>query len=78
MSKNLTSHHISLEFDKVLSNLSNYANSGLGQNACLNLEILDNKHKIEYELILVDEAKKIIDDRAEVLRKVFYHNLEND
>lgn len=23
-------------------------------------------------------AKKIIDDRAEVLRKVFYHNLEND
>lgn len=60
--KNLTSHHIALEFDKVLSNLSNYANSTLGQNACLNLEILNTKQKIEYELILVDEAKKIIDD----------------
>ncbi|MBQ4646528.1 MAG: Smr/MutS family protein [Candidatus Gastranaerophilales bacterium] len=60
--QNLNSHHLALEFDKILSNLSNYANSSLGQNACLNLEILDKKAQIEYELTLVDEAKKIIDD----------------
>ncbi len=62
--KNLSSHYIALEFDKVLSNLSNYANSSLGQIACLNLEILDKKAQIEYELNLVDEAKKIIDDNG--------------
>lgn len=60
--QNLNDHHISLEFDKVLSNLSKYANSTLGQNACLNLEIYSKKPQIEYELSLVDEAKKIIDD----------------
>lgn len=60
--QNLNPHHIALEFDKILSNLSNYANSTLGQKACLNLEILNNKAQIEYELNLVDEAKKIIDD----------------
>ena len=60
--KNLNDHHIALEFDKVLLNLSKYANSKLGANACLNLEIYSNKAQIEYELNLVDEAKKIIDD----------------
>ena len=60
--KNLNDHHIALEFDKVLLNLSKYANSKLGANACLNLEIYSNKPQIEYELNLVDEAKKIIDD----------------
>ena len=59
-STNLNSHHLSLEFDKVLAHLSKYAISSLGKNACLNVEILDNKTKIEYELNLVDEAKKII------------------
>jgi len=62
--QNLNSHHLALEFDKILSNLSSYANSNLGQNACLNLEILDKKAQIEYELTLVDEAKKIIDDNG--------------
>ncbi len=60
--KNLNDHHIALEFDKVLSNLSKYANSKLGAEACRNLEIYSNKAQIEYELNLVDEAKKIIDD----------------
>ena len=60
--KNLNDHHIALEFDKVLLNLSKYANSKLGANGCLNLEIYSNKAQIEYELNLVDEAKKIIDD----------------
>ena len=58
----LNDHHIALEFDKVLSNLSKYANSKLAQNACCNLEIYSKKAQIEYELTLVDEAKKIIDD----------------
>lgn len=58
----LNDHHIALEFDKVLSNLSKYANSKLAQNACYNLEIYSKKAQIEYELTLVDEAKKIIDD----------------
>ena len=60
--KNLNDHHIALEFDKVLSNLSKYANSKLGQEACLNLEIHSKKAQIEYELSLVDEAKRLIDD----------------
>ncbi|MBQ7286538.1 MAG: hypothetical protein IJW73_02125, partial [Candidatus Gastranaerophilales bacterium] len=51
-------HHIALEFDKVLSNLSKYANSKLAQNACLSLKTYDIKAQIEYELSLVDEAKK--------------------
>ena len=58
----LNDHHIALEFDKVLSNLSKYANSKLAQNACCNLEIYSKKAQIEYELTLVDEAKKIIED----------------
>ena len=62
--QNLNSHHLALEFDKILSNLSNYANSNLGQIACKDLEILDKKVQIEYELTLVDEAKKIIDDNG--------------
>ncbi len=60
--KYLNDHHIALEFDKVLSNLSKYANSKLAQNACCNLEIYSKKAQIEYELTLVDEAKKIIND----------------
>ncbi len=66
-STNLNSHHLSLEFDKVLAHLSKYAISSLGKNACLNIEILDNKTKIEYELNLVDEAKKIIDNTQQYL-----------
>ena len=66
-STNLNSHHLSLEFDKVLAHLSKYAISSLGKNACLNVEILDNKTKIEYELNLVDEAKKIIDNTQQYL-----------
>ena len=60
--KNLNDHHLALEFDKVLLNLSKYANSNLAKEECLNLEILNNKAQIEYELNLVDLAKKIIDD----------------
>ncbi|MBR5304253.1 MAG: Smr/MutS family protein [Candidatus Gastranaerophilales bacterium] len=62
--ENINPHHLALEFDKILSNLSNYANSSLGQDACKNLQIFNKKTQIEYELALVDEAKKIIDDNG--------------
>ncbi len=55
-------HHKALEFDKVLESLAKYTNSRLSYDACLNLEIFDNKEKIEYALALVEEARKIIDD----------------
>lgn len=58
----MNEHYIALEFDKVLNNLSKYASSKLSKEACLNLAILDNKEKIEYELSLVDSAKKLLDN----------------
>ncbi len=60
--KNLNKHHIALEFNQVLINLSKYAQSELSRLACLELEFLNTKEQVEYELNLVDEAKKIIDD----------------
>lgn len=60
--KNLTSHHQSLELDKVLDSLSNYLSFNLSNNKLKEIELLYNKNKIEYELSLVSEAKKIIDD----------------
>ena len=59
---NLNDHHIALEFDKVLITLSKFACSNLTKKSILNLEILNQKEQIEYELDLVDIAKKIIDD----------------
>ena len=59
---NLNDHHIALEFDKVLITLSKFACSNLAKKSILNLEILNQKEQIEYELDLVDIAKKIIDD----------------
>jgi len=58
----MNEHYIALEFDKVLNNLSKYTNSELSKQACLDLEVLNNKIQIEYELSLVDSAKKIIDN----------------
>ncbi|MBQ8476622.1 hypothetical protein IJ531_06125, partial [bacterium] len=58
----MNEHYLALEFDKVLLNLSDYASSKLSKDACLGLEILSNKEKIEYELSLVDSAKKLLDD----------------
>ncbi len=58
----MNENYIALEFDKVLNNLSKYAVCKLSKNACLNLEIFNNKEKIEYELSLVDSAKKLLDN----------------
>ena len=63
----MNNHHISLEFNKVLENLSKYAISSLAKKECLNLEVCNNKTQIEYELKLVSEAKKIIDDTQKYL-----------
>ena len=48
----LNDHHLALEIDKVLINLSKFASSELSKSACLNLEVLNNKEKIEYALEL--------------------------
>ena len=58
----MNEHYIALEFDKVLLNLSKYAVCELSRAECLNLPVLDNKEKIEYELSLVDSAKKLLDN----------------
>lgn len=58
----MNEHYIALEFDKVLLNLSKYASCKLSKDACLNIEILNNKEQIEYELSLVDSAKKLLDN----------------
>ena len=60
--KKLNEHHVALEFDKILINLSKYANSNLGKEACLNIDIFSKAAQIEYELALTGEAKKIIDN----------------
>ncbi len=59
---NLSHHFIALEMDKVLSRLSEFCSSKIGKNECLNLSFLKQKEQIKYELDLVDEAKKIIDN----------------
>ncbi len=60
--KNLNKHHLALEFNQVLINLSKYAQSELSRVACSELDFLNTKEQVEYELDLVDCAKKIIDD----------------
>ena len=54
-------HAKSLEFDKVLEILSNFAISSLGKQKCLNAPIYAQKAQIEYHLELTSEAKKIFD-----------------
>lgn len=49
-----------LEFDKVLSYLSEFAISKLGCERCLNAQIFDNVSKIKNELILTSQAKNLI------------------
>lgn len=63
----LNKHYLALEFDKVLLNLSKYAVSALAKEKCLNIDFYDSKLQIEYELTLVDEARKIIDDTSSYL-----------
>lgn len=57
----LNQHHLALEFDKVLKSLSKYALTSLAKDKILNLKILSN-NQINFELTLVREMIKIIDD----------------
>ena len=58
----ITKHTQSLEFDKVLENLANFAISTLGKQKCQSAPIYDKKAQIQYQLELTSEAKKIFDD----------------
>ena len=62
-----------LEFDKVLSYLSEYAISSLGVERCLNAQIFDNVNTIKKELILTSQARKIINDAINVPLENIYN-----
>lgn len=62
-----------LEFDKVLSYLSEYAISSLGVERCLNVQIFDNVNTIKKELILTSQARKIINDAINVPLENIYN-----
>ena len=51
-----------LEFDKVLQELSDCATTNLGKERCLNAEVFSDVRKIENELLLTREARQILDD----------------
>ena len=51
-----------LEFDKVLQELSDCATTNLGKERCLNAEVFSDVRKIENELLLTREAKQILND----------------
>ncbi len=55
-------HYKALEFDKVLENLSKFANSSIAKKIIQDLEVYTEQSKIQYELDLVETAKKIIDN----------------
>ena len=55
-------HYLALEFDKVLLNLSKYANSTLAKKACCNLEVFDLAPQINHSLKLTTNAKHIIEN----------------
>lgn len=55
-----------LEFDKVLTYLSEYAISKLGIQRCLNTTVFENVNTIKHELLLTSQARKIINDAINV------------
>ncbi len=61
-----------LEFDKVLSFLSEHAISSLGKERCLNAEIYNNVNQIKYELLITTQARLIINNAINVpLENIF-------
>ena len=55
-----------LEFDKVLSFLSEYAISDLGKERCLNAVIFENVNAIKHELALTSQARYVITNALNV------------
>jgi DNA mismatch repair protein MutS2 len=61
-----------LEFDKVLTYLSEYAISDLGRERCLNAVIFDNVETIKKELLLTTQARTIVNNALNVpLESIF-------
>ncbi len=61
-----------LEFDKVLSYLSEYAISNLGKERCLNAAVYDNVETIKKELIITTQARVIINNALNIpLENIF-------
>ena len=61
-----------LEFDKVLSYLSDYAISELGRERCFNAVIFDDVNTIKKELLITTQAKNIVNDAINVpLENIF-------
>uniref|UniRef100_UPI004029C63F endonuclease MutS2 n=1 Tax=Candidatus Scatousia sp. TaxID=3085663 RepID=UPI004029C63F len=56
----------SLEFEKVLEKLSDFAKIKQSRELCLNLLPFDNIEKIETELIFTREAKRILDTPSDI------------
>ena len=53
-----------LEFDKVLNELSTFATTNLGKQRCLESEVFSDVKKIDEELTKTREAKQILDETA--------------
>ena len=61
-----------LEFDKVLSYLSEFAISSLGKERCLKTEIFQNVDKIKHELLLTSQARTIVNNALNIpLENIF-------
>ena len=56
----------SLEFDKVLEKLSNYAKTPQSRELCLNAKIFDTPEEIKSQLEFTKEAKKILDNALDI------------
>ncbi|MBE7705642.1 MAG: endonuclease MutS2 [Cyanobacteria bacterium SIG30] len=63
---NLDKYQLSLELDKVLLRLSDFAITELGKTRCLEACVFSQKETIKYELSLVDEAKNILDSEGRI------------
>lgn len=55
-----------LEFNKVLSYLSEYAISSLGQTRCLNANIFENIDTIKRELLITSQARTILNNTINI------------
>lgn len=55
-----------LEFDKVLNYLSEFAISDLGKLRCLNAQVFDDVNSIKFELLLTSYAKTIVNNSLNI------------
>ena len=60
-----------LEFDKVLQELSDCASTNLGKVRCLSADVFSDMRKIENELLFTREAKQILDENPFTFTTIF-------